>query len=467
MKKPPSDRPVLLLWSELDGERVPTLRDHEGRLLSPFNEYLDEISQDLRRRRASPSQTKSALESATYAIKALCVFLAKEGKSVLELDDKLLEKFRDEALDQVMQSKAHRGDANEAKRTVNTKLRQVYQCLHKCQKAHRLPKGTIGWMHCKVRSSWPQADETPTDILVEDRRKHPLRFSNVGEGSRDDNSQYFATKKDIAKIEEYFWRQANPFAAQRNVVMLRVIEIMGWRVASLNSLTTHQFSQAALTSQAHLDEFIVVPPHQKGGHSYTFTMPFELACQVAEFIAGSRAQCLQALGVSEATTEGRLFISTRTGEPLTDHAVSEIFADAFKAVGAPTGSGAHALRRFVGQETADEEVAFRRANNLSLDREDVERAIQEKLGHSSVLSQRVYRRALSKLKRADQVSRLQKEVLEQQGKVMRLHGDLQNAEQTIRNLKEALSASLSKAKKKAAPAKPAPVARRSKTAARL
>lgn len=457
-------REVLLLWTDFYGERVPTLRDSDGRLLYPFNEYLDELSQDLRERAVGHTQRASEMDSTTYAIKALCDYLAQKGKTVLDLDQTLLRDFRDDALKRVKASDNHRGDENAARRTVNAKLRRIYKCLYKCQRAHRLPKDTIGSTRCKIASSWPQFDESPSELLNQDRRKHPLCFAGIGEGSREDNSLYFATKKDIAAIEELFWGQANSMAAMRNVMMLRIFEHMGWRVASLNSLTAHQFSDAALASQAHLGQFIVVPPHQKGGHTYTFSMPFELACQINEFINGPRQACLKEIGATESTTEGRLFFSVKTGKPLTDGSVTEIFADAFKAVKAPKGSGAHSLRRFVGQETADEEVAFRRANKLSLDREDVERAIQEKLGHSSVLSQRVYRRALSKLRRSDQVARLQNEVLEQQGKVMRLNSDLQQAEQTIRELEAALSASTSRPKK-ATPAKRPPSAQRRPRAA--
>lgn len=452
MTKQPLGPAVLLLWNELGDERVPTLRDNEGRLLYPFNEYLDDISLELHRRKASPSQRKSHLESATYAIKSLCSFLATRGRTVLQLDDTLLREFRDDALERVMKSKTFRGDENASKRTVNAKLRHVYQLLFKCQKGHRLPKRTIGPTRCKVQSSWPLLDEAPTNILNEDRRKHPLCFRAVGENSREDNSQHFATRKDIVKLEELFWRQASPIASYRNIMMLRVASLMGWRVASLNSLETRQFSQAALASQAHLDDFTVVPPHQKGGYSYAFSMPFELACQVAEFVAGPRAQCLEALGVAESVTEGRIFLSARTGKPLCNHSVSELFADAFKKLGAPPGSGAHSLRRFVGQETANDEVAFRRANNLSLAREDVERAIQEKLGHANVLSQRVYRRAISKLRTSDEVSRLRNELLEQQGKNLRLNSDLKAAAQAIKDLESALASGTSRPRRKKVPA---------------
>jgi integrase len=412
------DSEISLHWVRLEKERVPSLRDSGGRLLYPFNEYLDTLSSILHEKETPARTIKSQLDAATYALKSFAQFLASRKKDLSEVDDDTIVAYRKHAFKQVKASHISRDDDLAARRTVNVKLKEIYKFLSECQRAYRLDPTTIGFSDCRVCSTLPlKLEGAARGAGLEEGQLYPKCFERIGNKSAGDTRQYWATDKDVDALEDYFWgRNRETHTALRNILMMRLGEQLAWRISSINSLEVSQFSEEELHRQRENDAFTVAPPFQKRGYTDSFTVRWELAREVARFISEERAGHLWKLGCTERDAGRRVFLSTR-GTPLTDHYAIELLADAFKAI-APgrntKGRGSHSLRRRSAKERMRDEISFRRAQGLSMAQEDVERAVQPFLGHSSVLSQRAYSQAITELRTSSQLERLQKHLLQRQ-----------------------------------------------------
>ena len=435
-------RQARLFWTDSAGYRAPTLRDREGNLLHPFVAYLDAFVEDLRKKKSPTKASQSQIEATTYALFGFANFLLRERAKLYRVDDDILRRYRDDAYQAVIANPKSRGNSHQAHVTVNVKLRRVYDFIYSCQKRRLLPKKILGWQDCQIQSSLPESETRGGDSDRSDRRKYPLCYQGVGEESRLHDGQHWATVEEIGEIEDFFWKQDSAFAAERNVLMLRLAEIEGWRIESVNSLLLGQFSDEACKRYAKNDCFAVGPPRQKLGRQHTFDMPWELAEHIRTYIGGSRKELLKSLGVTEDIAHERVFVSVRTGAPLTDRSCTEIFSTAFKAVGAPKGAGAHALRRYKSQLTAEEEIRFRLENKLSVAKEDVEKVVMETLGHGSREAQRAYHRAVGRRKKTSPEVVLRARVDASALEKDRLRGELRLVQDRVHELENSLKAAV-------------------------
>jgi hypothetical protein len=294
------------------------------------------------------------------------------------------------------------------------------------QSVNLIPSGTIGWSDCKVKSSAPAALEFNRDEDRRPKNKYPECFPESGENSRERPFQHFATATQLRRVEDYFWQNNSAEIATRNCLMLRILDFEGWRISSANSLLTEQFDDEELFSGdlSSLDEkggekppratFLVSPSRQKFGYRLAFEMPWELAMAVRNFIDDEqfgRAATLSRIGINETIARHRLFISSTDGVPLRTARWSEIFSEAFRAVGGISHKGAagHSIRRGSGDRKAGEEVAYLQEMNLPVTIEAVSKEVAEFLGQSSLRSQRFYRRAIRRLRRGTLVDRISRE----------------------------------------------------------
>jgi hypothetical protein len=384
--------PVQLTWTEVDGVRTPTFRDTVGLLVYPYNEYLDWLVLKLAKRDVHENTIRSSVDGPTYALFSLANYLAENEYGFSELSDDVLLDFRKASLKAVLGNSRSRGTNQQAKRTVNVKMRYIYSFLAECHKLHRLPKNFIGWTGCRVQSSLIEFANRPDEQNKKDENKFPLCYKRVGTASSIDFSQYWATEGDVEKLEEYFWANGRPYTVRRNIIMLRVAEKSGWRVSSLNSILVPSFSREEFARQEHSDKFIVKPPRQKGGMDVSFPIPWELAYEVRRHIEEVRAPHLSSKAV-RGTAPEELFLSETTGSPLTDRHVTTTFSTAFRAIGAPKGSGEHALRRKRAEDVASDEIAHRKSQGILVVPEDIGAVVQEELGHGSRAAHRAYLRA--------------------------------------------------------------------------
>jgi hypothetical protein len=114
--------PIYLNWSDVDGCRVPTLRDGTGKLIYPLNEYLDQVVNERADRDTSETSNRSAVNAATYALKSLAEYFGAEQIAFSLLDDKTLKAYRASELKRVLARASSKSDEKTAKRTVIGKL---------------------------------------------------------------------------------------------------------------------------------------------------------------------------------------------------------------------------------------------------------------------------------------------------------------------------------------------------------
>ena len=381
---------VTLLWGvDARGYRWPALRGPDGQLLEPFTSYLEGLVAEKAEVHAALKATTSSVEAATYAVVALAEYLLSKGRRLYRFHDAWITELRDELLRMVKANPVSRGSDRTAKRTVNVKLAHIYRFIYWCQKNRRLPARTIGWLNCRVRSSLPESETRAARIDLKNDHLYPLCFKRVGAGSRQNQGQYWATGRDIEALEDHFWETLDFRLAERNTLALRIQAITAWRNESVNSLMVEAFSDSALAKQRDNGFFIISPPKQKFGLEKAFALDWVVVDRIVEYIKTSRQQMLEAAGVTEKVAGGRLFIGA-SGRPLTDETYGEIMADAFKAIGAPKGSGGHSIRRYRTVEEVRSQIASRQARELPIDRETITRAVMDLLGHTSEEAQSAY-----------------------------------------------------------------------------
>lgn len=381
---------ALLLWDEdARGYRWPALRARNGQLLEPFTSYLESVVAERVAVHAPLKATDSTVEAATYAVLGLVEHLLGTGRRLYRIRDVWITELRDELLKAVKANPVSRGSERAAKRSVNTKLTHIYKFIYWCQKNRRLPAKTIGWLNCRVRSSLPESETRAARIDLKSSHLYPLCFRPVGAGSRQNQGQYWATSHDIEALEDHFWATLDFRLAERNTLALRIQAITAWRNESVNSLSVDAFSDSALAKQRDNGFCLIRPPKQKNQNDKAFSLDWVVVDRIVEYIKTSRQQIIDTAGVGEQFARGRLLISEQ-GHPLEDATYGEIMADAFKAIGAPKGSGGHSLRRYRTVEEVRSQIASRQVRGLPIDRETITRAVMDLLGHSTEEAQSAY-----------------------------------------------------------------------------
>lgn len=395
-----------IFWVTRGDYEWPTFRDNSGATIEPFTSYLDYLLLSLEQNHTPKKAANSTVEAATYALLELIRFLFKNNLKISRFDDAMLTDLRQTIYKSVENNIISRGSPTAAKRTTNVKLRQVYHFLQWGQANRVLPHDSIGWSaNCRVRSTLPESVTRGSPSDLQSKRLYPLLFRSVGEKGGLRDGQHWATDEEIAQMEEYFWRTNDYEVAVRNILFLRIEAHSAFRNESTNSLLIEQFSDAA-TKNRDSDVYRISPPKQKFDRDFDFSLEWPLVDRIREYIRFNRPELLKISGGDEKRTEGRLFISSRTGAPLTDRAVGEILSDAFRAIGAPKGAGGHSLRRYRAVVQCKIVIARMRDYGLPPDRETVTREIMDLLGHTTEEAGRAYDRVMSGYKFSSKESEL-------------------------------------------------------------
>lgn len=403
--------PVNVFWSKVGELRLATLRDAQGRCLQPITDYLDTMAEEFDD--ADPSSAKSTVEARTYALAWFAEFLFESGWYWLpeKLSDATLRKFRAWALKRVQRNPRSRDGASQEE-TVNIKLRRIYDFLNWCRRNFLLPKNSIGPVGCRVISTLPAIDETadPSKYLLDSDNKYPLLYKNTGKkNSMPGTGQHWATEEERDRVEDLFWTSIGS-VADRNTMMLRILDMTAFRVASANSLTCSQFSKRALDSLNARDFFEVKPIRQKNGAHRTFEIPWALARSIAAYIDDDRTgreSIVKKLAKDGKTVStDAIFISVRDGAKLTSNYWSTILGDAFKKIGIRKGAAAHALRRGKAQRRAEELIEALVESGVAVTEELVTPELMQLLGHGTKQAQASYMRALRRRRGVTQVDKL-------------------------------------------------------------
>jgi hypothetical protein len=339
------------------------------------------------------------MERAVDALQELSILLGREYLTWQDIDDPLLERFRDQAFVNVRGKKQNKNERT-AKNTVNEKLEVIYKFLFWAQEIEQLAENLIGvHEYCRVLSHLVQPEGTSRSSPLRARDLYPKKFRGVGSSSRTGDTKHWGTDSDLRKIEAFFSEHYPSHLAVRNILMLRLFEL-GWRGGSVACLKCAQFSmerqdEAELAGE---EKFPLVPKTQKIGYEDTYFVPFALAGSILSYINSSRKLLVQ----KGVPTSDALFLSEKTGKRLEETSISSIFTDAFHAIGVHIkDAGARSLRRRFAERRLRSELEYRQKHSLSTAMDDVLLAVSPDMHHRSQVSIESYVRAHRYLREHD------------------------------------------------------------------
>lgn len=427
MSNHPKANPVTLMWIELTpGRFVPSFRDHRLNLIEPFLDYAISEAKKKISDKASARAYTSAMDSIAYSLSEFAGYLQSKGKSWAGTTDDILEEFRDASHTETRTKKTSKNNTT-ASRTINKKLRVIYDFFAWAEVNAALTQGKIGWGTEDIKSTRPLHLKNPTKWNGLPRNQYPKCLQGVGEKSRSMDSQYWATEQDLDDIEDYFGRTLPSATAERNILFMRITDQTGFRRASTNSLTIGQFSDAAINESLRqgLVAHSAQPASQKLTKNYHFDISYALAWEINRYIKQLFGEELatQSCHVKKVA-DLPIFVSITTGRPLTDNHWSDIFTAAFQAMGADRGAGLHAIRRKFAEDWFRKEIERRLKNNLSIAYEDIVAGLARVLGHDSKLSQEAYRRVSKATTGATTEDRLQEQNQQQTAQILKLKAEL-------------------------------------------
>lgn len=418
--------PVTVQWGKLpSGYKSPIIFDGKLKVIEPFTRYCLDIAHMNSRFKQRAQAHKSEINGASTALKLLAEYMRANRLEWNEVDDGHLDQFRTWYLEKIEQSSQTRNDLSR-KRTVNIRLREIYNFYHWAQEEAFLVENHIGWeLQSKIRSKLPDYIKDGRSALPRSDKNsllYPKIFPRVGSSS--DVIDYTASDRDKEKLKEHFETQGDSdYSARRNILIMEIAATVGWRQGSMQSLLIDAFSDERIDG-CNSGVLAVQPPNQKYGYRFEFEVPLALALRINRHIKSDRANLLARKNLKEDTAKHHLFVSSTEGTPLAEMTITEIFSKAFTAIGAPKGSGIHSFRRSFTSNEMRHQIDTRKRKNLSTAPEDVMLPVQRKLGHKSPLSQQVYADATQSLTR-DTVER------ELRDENLQLRADLAEKEREI------------------------------------
>lgn len=418
--------PVTVQWGKLTGGyKSPIFFDEKLRIIVPFTWYCLDITKINSRFKLRVQAHKSEINNASIALKYLAEFMRAHRLEWDQVDDGHLDQFRTWYLEKIEQGSQTRNDLSR-KRTVNIRLREIYNFYHWAQEDACLVDNYIGWeLHSKIRSKLPAYIKDGRSALPRFNKGsflYPKLFTSVG--SSADVIDYTASDRDKEKLKDFFETQGDSdYSPCRNILIMEIATAVGWRQGSINSLLIDAFSDKRI-EDCDADFLTVQPPEQKYGYQFEFEVPLALVLRVNRHIKIDRANFLASKSLKENTAKHHLFVSSTTGKPLAVSTITEIFSRAFTSIGAPQGSGIHSFRRSFTTNEIRFQIDSRKRKNLSTAPEDVMLPVQRALGHKSPLSQQSYADASQSLTRGTVERELRDENLQ-------LRADLAEKEREI------------------------------------
>lgn len=332
-------------------------------------------------------------------------FLKARGIALGMISDQVIECFRDENFKKVQQSAAHRGQENHAKATVNLKLYRIYDWLVWLQENQRLPVGTIGLRGLVTLLVEAQTATTRvkgrSNRFASRERKYPLVYSIPDANAKHNAPATVVSEKHLSDLIAYFMSHPDRFLSQRNVLFIDIADAAGFRRGSICSLDERQFRQADIDKAD--GEFLVRPLRQKLGYAKTFAISLSLAYRIRQFIDDYWLPWVAERRIPASTHQHRIFLSAKTGRPVTDRRMTQVVSAGFRALGFDKGTGPHALRSKFTSETADNELADRLELGLDTSNWSIAAAMAPKLGHNDPTQ--FYRYASSSQSRKARIQR--------------------------------------------------------------
>lgn len=448
--------PVSILWASYKpGLKVPMIRLADLSLHKQFQSFALSVA-------ANTNQKKRAfvsrMEELGYALFDFAKFLNFTGETWLDVDDKLLARFRQFAFDKIRNSKSSRGELN-AKQSANIKLRVIYELYAWAVWATDIQTPTIGAeIDDCISSTLPLNNANPDEWNSPPRKLYPQCFHDAGDNSSNMSGQHWASDIEIADIEELFRSKCSPHVAERNILFMRIIDQIGLRRESVNSLMIWQFSDKAINQsiEKNMKSHLIQPKKQKFSGLNFFDVPFALAWEINRYIKSQRgSNIFQKIKNIKSRSELPIFTSTSSNRGLADKTWTSIFSKAFKMVGAPKGAGCHSIRRKFAEEWFRKEIQRCIDQNLPISYADIVAGLAKALGHDSKLSQEAYRRANSMTRVNTPLDVMTEQNRELNVQVMNQAAQLQGKDEEISRLRALVESSGARTAKKASPRKTA------------
>lgn len=368
----------------------------KARVIHELSDYLHHLGKDAQ-------LSDLTIEQGARHLIEFWAYLERTNCLLGSIKDDTVRVFRDENYAKVRASKAHRGRDEHAKETVNLKLRRIYDWLIWLQNKNYVPVGTIG-RHGLVRAL-VDAKERHQIARRSKRRysltNYPLLFRPEVTNARHRVPGLAVTDEHVRKICAHFHEQHEPFIAHRNILFVDIADSAGMRRGSICSLRVDQFSMKALDKAQ--GEFLVRPSRQKFGYTKTFGIDLSLALRIRSFIDDYWEPWIEEKGVSPKVHNGALFVSSKTGQPITERHMTQTISAAFRSLGFDKGIGPHSLRGKFASEMADSELMERRELGLDTSNLSIAAALALKLGHNDPTQ--FYRYAASSQARQARIAR--------------------------------------------------------------
>jgi len=323
------------------------------------------------------------VEGRAYSLKMWYQFLSENHIDSLDADDDALVKFRDHLFKRVAVNRS--GDKQARRRTVNGDLRNVYKYYAWLQKNHPeyRCKRLLGLSACQITSSL--LEERGARGTGPDGQRYPVTFRNAGERSKH-RLGWVPDEEHRAQLTAYFYDTFPTNLAARNCLIFELAWSVGWRRGSILSLVAEQFACEVVLAGDQARDILIRPPKQKFGYSNTFPVERRQGLRVLHYIEHERAEIIQRTN----STFSEVFLNVRTGEPLTEGAVSGIFNTARHSLGWPAGAGLHGWRRGFTNKYIEREIDARIELGLDTGGETIAMSVATALGHESLDSQAAY-----------------------------------------------------------------------------
>lgn len=369
-----------------DGQIIWHLSDNKMRTIFPFLDYVIQCSE-------TKLYAPKTIEGIAYSLKKWYQYLSDSKVDALDADDKLLEKFRSHLLDRETVNRC--GDQQARKRTANVDIKNVYGYYAWLQVDYFFGqnKRLLGTRFCQITSSLAEQNIDRASRAA--RRRYPLLFKNAGENSKH-RFGWVPVEEHRALLTDYFYDTYPVDLAKRNCLIFDLAWSVGWRRASILSLTVDQFSDALVLTSDDVCDIQITPPSQKFGYSNSFTLERNLATRVLHYIEHERAEIVSRTGSSSSA----VFLSKSTGKPITQGSVSLIFNKARISLGWPRGASLHGWRRGFANKFLEREIDARVELGLDTGGESVGMALANALGQESLKSQGAYLRNIQSRLRA-------------------------------------------------------------------
>lgn len=363
------------------------------------------------------------IKNEMFHLSLFYIHLRKSRLKFTQADTQTLRDFRDDDFKRLQRYST--ATPKSLKAVVNNRLRRIYH-FYSWLQLHLGLINIIGLKSAQIYSSLPNHLGKST-YKLRDKNMFPLLYPRIGALSKH-TTKYEPSEKNLRTLELAFLKHRDIYIAHRNALMLAIANATGFRRASINSLLCSQFSDGEIDVTDE-DFFVVTPPEQKYSNTLSYKIPLLLAFRINAFIKTYRNNFLQDKNIKEAVTCDRIFLSARTGAPLNNQSVSEIFAAAIKSINIPSARvGIHAFRRKFTNDEIAKQSTIRAELKLDTSDASIKSAVSLSLGQSSpgsinsYVSRRqtheVHRRQNQKNREFEQVV-LENERLEEENETLR------------------------------------------------